>query len=159
AEPEPSAVEADEEEEAKPEADTEREMLRQGVVTGTAEGEIILRRTEAGPETRLTPSVFRAAFTHALRLRKAGGEGSRRANIRAVLLRYTAFFAAYPDRALSARSIDAPLRAELTAFLREIAGRRRDPVAVRLRRAADAFANTFSSADMEAARTALREAV
>lgn len=75
-------------------------------------------------------------YTHALRVRRARRLGSRRARVRAVLLRWSAFATAMPERILTAEETDREQRQHAAAFLEMLAGRKRDPLAVRLRRAA-----------------------
>jgi hypothetical protein len=136
-------------------------VTRQGLVVALeTEGDRqITLRDDRGREKRMASKAFRAAFSHALRLRKAAAQGSRRFHVQAALLRWLAFSEACPDCLPTAAKEDAPVRAAAAAFLREIAGRQRTPVAIRLRRAADRFASARASEDMEGARHALREAV
>jgi hypothetical protein len=112
-------------------------------------------QSDSGEEMLRTPAAIRETFTHGLTLRRARRQGQRAANIRAALLRGLAFAAAYPQRALSAAPEDAPIRELAAGFLREIVGRRRDPAAVRLRRAAEGYVE----GEVQTAWAALREAV
>jgi hypothetical protein len=125
-----------------------------GIVVGI-EGQEIRWREAEGEEMRASVAAFCGLFTHALILRRAQRKGQRRANIQAALRRWIAFAAAYPERIPTTGPDDAPVRAYAADFLREIIGKKRDPVANRLRRAAEAFA----AADIESALFSLRTAV
>ena len=92
--------------------------------------------------------------------RKSSPRLRRRQGVRAALLRWLAYSAAFPNRVPTAAEKDAPIRAASAAFLREITGASGGgPVATRLRRAARLFDATPSDSTLDEARLFLREAV
>src|SRR5581483_4112677 len=150
----------EEDEEAEARKDDERAVMRQGIVTAldvSGTGRIAWHDI-AGQEHGAILAAFRQEFSHYLRLRHAQSKGGRRANLLAALRRWIAFAAAYPDRIVTAGAEDAPVRAAATAFLREIAGKSRTPVANRLRRAAAGLEAAQTDEDIGAALLSLREA-
>jgi len=151
------------EQEAAVSADTgdgERKATRQALLVAIETGgEFVVRADTQGQEIWETAAGFRGAFTHWLRVTRAQTRGSRRANVRAALLRWLAFSDAYPDRILTSEAGDAALRAYAAAFLREIIGRQRRPFATRLRWAADAFDQARSEAYIQTALYYIRLAV
>ncbi|MCS6775031.1 MAG: hypothetical protein RMJ43_08260 [Chloroherpetonaceae bacterium] len=87
-----------------------------------------------GEEATLAEAVQHC--THALRMCRARHVGSRSARVRAVLLRWVAFATAMPERIVTAEEADRERREQAASFLELLAGRKRDPIAVRLRHAA-----------------------
>ncbi|HLV80832.1 MAG TPA: hypothetical protein VKT32_11145, partial [Chthonomonadaceae bacterium] len=124
-----------------------------------AEGGTIIRQEADGAETQTALEGLHAVFTHLLRIRKEERRGRRWAGIQAALMRWLAFAEAYPQRLPGADESDAHRLAEAAAFLLEAAGRKRDPVAIRLRRAAARFAEARSPAGVQEAIHRLREAL
>jgi hypothetical protein len=144
-----------------PEGDEEADFDRNSERTATAQalvsevdGDAI---TWQVGEDRTTGSAseLRRAFSHLLRICRAGVRGSRRVHIHAALMRWIAFSAAYPERVPSADQKDDVVRACATAFLEAVAGAQRSPTATRLRRAMECLRN----ADVEAALLHVREAL
>ena len=138
-------------------------MTRQGLIVRIeAEGGPVVWREADGEEKQAELEGLRAAFSHLLRVRREARKGPkvrRRAGIQAALLRWLAFADAFPERAPRADAGNARQREVAAAFLREVAGKRRDPVAIRLRRAAERFAGAQSPGDVQDALHRLREAV
>lgn len=135
-------------------------MTRQGLVVRIeAESGPVVWREADGEEKQADLEGLRAAFSHLLRVRREARKGGRRGGVQAALLRWLAFADAFPERVLSADAENAYQRKEAAAFLGEVAGKKRDPVAIRLRRAAARFAEAQSPGDVQDALYRLREAV
>jgi len=135
-------------------------VTHQGWVVGIeAKDEAIVWREAEGTEKQMAIEGLRAAFSHLLRVRREESKGGRRAGIQAALLRWLAFADAFPERLPGANPDDARRLEEAAAFLREVAGNKRDPVAVRLRRAAARFTEAHSPGDVQDALHRLREAI
>lgn len=136
-------------------------LSRQGVVTAveTAAERRIVWYDAADRETQTPVEAFRADFALLLRLRRVQRHGTRSARNRAALMRGLAFTAARPERLPTLSETDAPVRAQAAAFLSEVVGKRRDPVAVRLRRAATHFEQARTPAEWQAGLLSLREAL
>lgn len=101
--------------------------------------------TEPEPSSRLLLTLY-----------PGNKPGARGPQDRAALQRWLAFSEAFPERALSARAADAPLRQLAAQFLTEAAGKTRSPYTTRLRRAASALPET---PDSELFYSPLREAI
>jgi hypothetical protein len=119
----------------------------------TTEGNVVWYEVD-GTTQEATPEEVCRQFSHFLRLTKTVKKGHRRENIRHAILRWVAFSAAFPERIPTEGGRDAAVRLSSEAFLREIAGKMRTPVALRWRYAADCF----SEEDVPQALDYLREA-
>lgn len=109
------------------------------VIGITQQGDVCWQEPHGEPQTS-SPEQVCLLFSHALRVVRAKEKGGKLENIRRALLRWLAFAAAFPERLPSEAPEDAPILASAEAFLREIAGKRKSPIPLRWKYAADCFA-------------------
>jgi hypothetical protein len=97
-------------------------------------------------------------YDYALSLSYGGARGGRVAGRMAALLRWIAFAAAHPERTPGSGPQDRPVVEGAAAFLEVCSGSGRDPIPLRLRRAAEHL-HAGDDASLQAGQQALREAV
>lgn len=138
-----------------------RRLARAAIVRGLSGNDVI--REGLSPRRRQTldapVTALRPRFSHVIRLRATEARGHRLANILSALLRGEAFADAFPQRALTEKRRDAERRVLAAEFLAEIAGTKRDPASVRLRRASAAFESASVPSHLAEARSHVREAI
>ena len=114
----------------------------------------VRRENAAGDAGWEDAATFRARFSHVLLLDRFATKVLRRVGTRTALHRWSAWHAAYPDRAPREGDLADPVCESAAAFLLEVVGTRRDFVSNRLRSAA----RCFEAARIECAYGHLREA-
>ena len=83
--------------------------------------------------------TLREEFSRTVRLKHGSARGTRRAAVAGAVQRAVVFALAYPDRFVTDAATDEDLREEAAQFLREAAGKQRDPISLRWRQAAERF--------------------
>lgn len=136
----------------------DRLLTRQAILRDLRSGESLLDTGQSAVRG-VANEQLRAEYAGMLLCRRGSVTGTSRRNRVALLGRWTAFAAAYPERFLTANSEDGPLRKAAAEFLDELTGLRREPIATRLRRAAVGLESAGGPAELADALLWLRQAV
>jgi hypothetical protein len=108
-----------------------RELRPDGVVWQDASGQSHIDSAAA----------LQVTFSRAIRLSRGGARTTRRVSLVAAVQRAVIYSLAFPDRVLTAEEVDADRRKHAAQFLRDAAGKQRDPISLRWRQAGDLMAD------------------